>query len=235
MDLRSLLRALRFRYKFLTQGALEHIHLFVSRDKVFTQESVLQETVIIKVKKTTEPPAHITVSTSQSNSDFSELTSFQAPYHTVVHGPANYVYLVTNDTDVQTLEQLSHLTYTLPKLGLKMRTGLTVDYRNQAALRDHAELHAVPLFYAHHLKKGQVQFPQGKEPEYLVTTQKGLLQKNSNYLFVKRFTAKEEPRRREGRATPLTVCDLSGAQLSAVHTHQHRQQAQLYLRPRRAF
>ena len=185
----------RFRYKFLTQGALEHIHLFVSRDKVFTQESVLQETVIIKVKKTTEPPAHITVSTSQSNSDFSELTSFQAPYHTVVHGPANYVYLVTNDTDVQTLEQLSHLTYTLPKLGLKMRTGLTVDYRNQAALRDHAELHAVPLFYAHHLKKGQVQFPQGKEPEYLVTTQKGLLQKNSNYLFVKRFTAKEEPRR----------------------------------------
>ena len=185
----------RFRAKFLTQDALEHIHLFVSRDKVFTQESVLQETVIIKVKKTTEPPKYITVSTSQSNSDFSELTSFQAPYHTVVHGPANYVYLVTNDTDVQTLEQLSHLTYTLPKLGLKMRTGLTVDYRNQDALRAHAEDHAVPLFYAHHLKKGQVQFPLGKEPEYLVTTQKSLLQKNSNYLFVKRFTAKEEPRR----------------------------------------
>ncbi len=185
----------RFRAKFLTQGALEHIHLFLSRDKVFTQESVLQETVIIKVKKTTEPPKYITVSTSQSNSDFSELTSFQAPYHTVVHGPANYVYLVTNDTDVQTLEQLSHLKDTLTTLGLKMRTGLTVDYRNQAALRDHAELHAVPLFYAHHLKKGQVQFQLGKEPEYLVTTQKGLLQKNSNYLFVKRFTAKEEPRR----------------------------------------
>ena len=36
----------RFRSKFLTQGALEYIHLFVSRDKVFTQESVLQETVI---------------------------------------------------------------------------------------------------------------------------------------------------------------------------------------------
>ena len=76
-----------------------------------------------------------------------------------------------------------------------MRTGLTVDYRNQDALRAHAESNAVPLFYAHHLKKGQVQFPLGKEPEYLVTTQKGLLQKNSNYLFVKRFTAKEEPRR----------------------------------------
>ena len=84
----------RFRGKFLTQGALEHIHLFVSRDKVFTQESVLQETVIIKVKKTSERPTSMTISTSQSNSDFSELTSFQAPYRTVVHSPAHYVYLV---------------------------------------------------------------------------------------------------------------------------------------------
>ena len=185
----------RFRSKLLTMGTLEHIHLFVSRDKVFTQESVLQETVLIKVKKTTERPELITISTSQSSSDFSALTSFQVPYRTVVQGPAHYIYLVTNEQEVQTMTQLSRLTDTLPKLGLKMRTGLTVDYRNQEALRIHPEAHAVPLFYTHHLKQGQVQFPQGKEPEYLVTTQKGLLQKNSNYLFVKRFTAKEEPRR----------------------------------------
>ena len=185
----------RFRSKLLTMGTLEHIHLFVSRDKVFTQESVLQETVIIKVKKTTERPELITISTSQSSSDFSALTSFQVPYRTVVQGPAHYIYLVTNEQEVQTMTKLSRLTDTLPKLGLKMRTGLTVDYRNQEALRIHPEAHAVPLFYAHHLKQGQVQFPLGKEPEYLVTTQKGLLQKNSNYLFVKRFTAKEEPRR----------------------------------------
>ena len=34
-----------------------------------------------------------------------------------------------------------------------------------------------------------------KENEYIVTSQQGLLQRNSNYLFVKRFTAKEEHRR----------------------------------------
>lgn len=185
----------RFRAKFLTQGALEHIHLFVSRDKVFSQESVLQETVIIKVKKTNEHPCELTISSSQSNSDFSKLTSFQVPYNTVVSGAANYVYLVTNEEDVKTLERLSRLTNTLPSIGLKMRTGLTVDYRNTEALRDHAETHAVPLFYAHHIKQGQVQFPLGKEHEYIVTTQDGLLQKNSNYLFVKRFTSKEEQRR----------------------------------------
>ena len=32
----------QFRQKFLHDGVLEHIHLFVSRDKVFEKESVLQ-------------------------------------------------------------------------------------------------------------------------------------------------------------------------------------------------
>lgn len=41
----------RFREYFLTEGKLEHIHLFVSRNKVFDKESVLQETIIIKVKR----------------------------------------------------------------------------------------------------------------------------------------------------------------------------------------
>lgn len=41
----------KFRQKFLDEGALEHIHLFVSRDKVFEKESVLQETIIIKAKE----------------------------------------------------------------------------------------------------------------------------------------------------------------------------------------
>ncbi len=76
-----------------------------------------------------------------------------------------------------------------------MKTGLTVDFRNREALRDHAEAKAVPLFYSQHIKSGKVEFPIGKESEYLVTEQNGLLQKNSNYLFVKRFTAKEEHRR----------------------------------------
>ncbi|HEL1503963.1 TPA: Eco57I restriction-modification methylase domain-containing protein, partial [Streptococcus equi subsp. equi] len=37
----------KFREKFLNEVVLKHIHLFVSRDKVFDKESVLQETMII--------------------------------------------------------------------------------------------------------------------------------------------------------------------------------------------
>lgn len=54
----------RFRQEFLSIGALEHIHLFVSGDKFFKKESILQETIIIKVKKTASKPDTITIITS---------------------------------------------------------------------------------------------------------------------------------------------------------------------------
>ena len=76
-----------------------------------------------------------------------------------------------------------------------MKTGLTVDFRNRETLRNEAEDNAVPLFYSQHIQNGKVIFPIGKENEYIVTDKQGLLQDNANYLFVKRFTAKEEHRR----------------------------------------
>ena len=185
----------KFRQKFLDEGTLEHIHLFVSRDKVFEKESVLQETIIIKAKKTAVKPQNVTITTTQSNADFSHKTVFCVPYDTVINGEDKYVYLATNAEEVEVLKRLNRLPDTLPSIGLKMKTGLTVDFRNREALRDHAEAKAVPLFYSQHIKSGKVEFPIGKESEYLVTEQNGLLQKNSNYLFVKRFTAKEEHRR----------------------------------------
>lgn len=185
----------RFRQKFLSEGVLEHIHLFVSRDKVFDKESVLQETIIIKVKKTTDTPANIHITTTHSNSDFTNLITFDAPYEVVVSGPDKYVYLVTNSTEAEILSRLNMWHDTLPDLGLPMKTGLTVDFRNREALRNSDEDHAVPLFYSQHIQNGKVVFPIGKESEYIVTNQPGLLQSNENYLFVKRFTAKEERRR----------------------------------------
>ncbi len=185
----------KFRQKFLNEGVLEHIHLFVSRDKVFESENVLQETIIIKVRKSTNIPSRITITTTQSNKDFTNKTVFEAPYTTVVSGKDSYVYLVTNEQEAETREQLNKWTNTLPSIGLKMKTGLTVDFRNRDVLRDVAEDQAVPLFYSQHIQDGKVIFPIGKEHEYIVTDQSGLLQPNANYLFVKRFTAKEEHRR----------------------------------------
>lgn len=185
----------KFREKFLSEVVLEHIHLFISRDKVFDKETVLQETMIIKAKRTHIKPRMITITTTKTNFDFDKKTVFEAPYEMVIFGDSKYVFLISDQEDAKTVEKVNEWTDTLPSLGLKMKTGLTVDFRNRDVLRNNAEEKTVPLFYSQHIKDGKVVFPVGKDNEFIITEHKGLLQENTNYLFVKRFTAKEEKRR----------------------------------------
>ena len=94
---------------------MEHIHLFVSRDKVFEKESVLQETIIIKAIRTAVKPQNVTITTTQSNADFSQKTVFHVPYDTVVSGEDKYVYLATNAEEVEVLKRLNRLPDTFAK------------------------------------------------------------------------------------------------------------------------
>ena len=184
-----------FRDYFLLEGKIETIHLFVSRDKVFDRESVLQETMIIKMIKQRSLRESILITGTQTNADFENITSIEAPYSAVVSHHENYVFLATDLEQLNTLETLNKFEDTLPTIGIRMKTGLTVDFRNYEVLREAPGEGVVPLYYAQHIKDGRVVFPVGKEHEYIITEQAGLVQKNRNYLFVKRFTAKEEKRR----------------------------------------
>jgi len=183
-----------FRKYLLGVGVLKHIHLFVSRDKVFEKECVLQETIIIKVDKSGIRDK-IKMTASNSNSDFEKITTIEVPYEAIVFGVEKYVYLVTSAEELQVLNIMSKWKDTLPSLKMKMKTGLTVDFRNRKYLRNEPDKNVVPLLYSQHIKDGRVEFPIQKEYEYVTTEKSGLIQKNKNYLLVKRFTSKEEKRR----------------------------------------
>ncbi len=186
----------RFREYLFKHATIQAVHLFVSRDKVFSEESVLQETMIIKIKKTAKQPETIDISSS-STADFIDLTHFQVPYSTVV-AHNHYVFLPTNNEEAGVLARVNALSDTLKTLQVPMHTGLVVDFREREVLKDEEEpeIETYPLFYSSHISKdGQIVWPVGKSGEYIHTDRAGLLQSNSNYIFVKRFTSKEEPRR----------------------------------------
>lgn len=183
----------KFREYLFQQTTIQEIHLFTSRDKVFKQESVLQETMIIKVKKTTDKPKDVIVSSS-STSDYDDLQRYSVPYNIIV-SKNQYVFLVTNQDEANVLDRMSKLKFTLPELNLKMKTGIIVDFRTREVLRNESQSDAFPLFYSSHIQDGKVIWPIGKQGEYIVTDKQSFLQPNGNYLFVKRFTAKEEKRR----------------------------------------
>lgn len=183
----------RFRKFLFRHCVITNIHIFGSRDKVFDGESVLQETMIIKVKKTREKPGYVKMSSS-ATSDFSDIRYYDVDYNTIV-APNQFVFLVTSQEEAEILSRVNSLTNTLESDELRMRTGLIVDFRTREVLRDNDEDGSFPLFYSHHIKNGRVQWPVGRESEYIVTDKSGYLQENTDYLFVKRFTSKEEKRR----------------------------------------
>lgn len=183
----------KFRKYLFEHATIQEMHLFASRDKVFKQEPILQETMIIRVKKTNVRPESVSVSSS-STSEFNDLKEYTVPYDIVV-SKNQYVFLVTSNNEAEVLNRMSRLKYTLPELNLKMKTGLIVDFRSKEVLRDDNEEEACPLFYSSHIQNGKVIWPIGRQGEYIVTKKQSFLQPNGNYLFVKRFTAKEEKRR----------------------------------------
>ena len=151
--------------------------------------------MIVKIRKQRQVPSDILVTSSEANCDFRHLQQISLPYSDVVSGSDQYVFLMTNHREVDAICLLNTFPYTLPDFGMKMKTGLTVDFRERESLRNTEVDGAVPLFFAQHIQNGHICFPIGKEGEYLVPSRKSLVQPNTNYLFIRRFTAKEEKRR----------------------------------------
>lgn len=182
-----------FRQYLFKYCAILNMHIFESRDKVFDGESVLQETMIIKIKKTKIIPDYIMISSSET-SQFEDVHYYKVAYDTIV-APNKYVFIVTNEKDAAILSRVNRQKNTLDSDNLRMRTGLIVDFRTKEVLRNCEENGTFPLFFSHHIKNGRVTWPIGQDGEYILTERDGFLQENSDYLFVKRFTSKEEKRR----------------------------------------
>jgi adenine-specific DNA-methyltransferase len=186
-----------FREYFLSNMCIERIHQFVSRRRVFEHENVLQETIIVKSKKTQKRLEEILISSSNSINDFADQYVLSIPYNTCVKEKGDrFVYLPTSEEEVDILLAMESFGNTLADLGFRMRTGPTVDFRMAEAIHDKPEEDDFPLLWPQNISSGKIQFPVLNLPgQYISGERKPLLIENGNYLFVKRFSSKEEKRR----------------------------------------
>jgi len=185
-----------FRKYLLKNGVITNIHLFINRNNLFKYDSILQETIILKVVKTQCSQDFINVSSS-NNFIFDDLKRFKLPYELAVSGNENsYIFLPTNQSEVNVLNLLNKFEYNLTDLGIKLKTGLTVGFRNKELLYDYQCPQSVPIFYPCHFREGFVEFPVDTDKQqFLLKDKPSLLQTNKDFLFLKRFTSKEEKRR----------------------------------------
>ena len=184
----------KFREYMLSKTTIEKIHLFVSRKKVFNSENILQETIIIHLRKGKKNKKNICIYSSNEDCDIFDATCEKIPYNIVVN-LNGYIFLPTCEDEIKVLNIVSKFSSTLIKNDMKMKTGLVVDFRNRELLFSNPAKNRVPIIYGQNIKDGEIKFPIKEKPNYISNEKKGLIQRNSNYLIIKRFSSKEEQRR----------------------------------------
>lgn len=151
--------------------------------------------MIIKFKKTKKIQTELKISSS-SSAQFNDIYENSVNYNLAVNGENKYLFLPIEEYQTHVLEILHQFNNNLIDFGIKLKTGVTVDFRNRNLLREFETAETIPLIYSSNFVNGMVNFPINHEKfQYLVPEHKSLAQENKDYLMLKRFSSKEEKRR----------------------------------------
>jgi adenine-specific DNA-methyltransferase len=187
-----------FRKLLLKTMTLGRIHVFESREEAFKADSVLQENIIFHAVKNGER-RKVLVSASEGP-DRETMTVREVNYEQVVrpNDPDLIIHIPTSEMDEFVLDRIHVFQQTLDDLGLAVSTGRVVDFRAARFLRPWPEEGTVPLIYPTHFDLGFIRWPkEGKKPNAILIDPQTqpLLLPAGTYVLVRRFSAKEEPRR----------------------------------------
>lgn len=201
----------KFRRRFHASMHLVRTHVFESRRDAFHADDVLQENLIVVYRRGGSPPATVTISSSNGARDLDSPRTFTVRRELALrdddrHGVVN---LPTSEADVATMREVLGWRSSLHALGLEISTGPVVPFRTDCLLRN-AGQDTVPMLWMQHVRAGEVRWPLGgsfRKAEHLRRDAGDkLLVPNRTYILLRRFSAKEEPRR-------LTVAVLRGGRL----------------------
>lgn len=191
---------LKFREYILQHCSLEKIHVFNARDKAFSGDGVLQENVIIHLKKQKQSSS-VKISYSTDH-DFRDLTELSLDANQIIYPDDKHK--VIHIPSVQPSQERSTLFVdTLADTGISVSTGPVVDFR----LKDHifevkqSKGETVPLIYPVHMRTGKVVWPVeklSKKGQYFAVTddtKRWVVPLEGYHVIVRRFSSKEERRR----------------------------------------
>jgi adenine-specific DNA-methyltransferase len=204
----------RFREHLFSRVAPEAIHLFDSRKDAFREDSVLQENVIVRARKT-KPGSVKTVRISASGgiADLRHPRSRAIPMESVldVHSRDLVFHIPADEKDEEILRFVRAWPETLQSLGLAVSTGPVVAFRSREFLEQEEGDSTVPLLWLQHVKPMALTWPLAgkRKPQHIREARAShrLLLPSENYVVLRRFSAKEESRR-------LVAAPLFGKALS---------------------
>jgi len=193
-----------FREYFFKLIDLDKVHLFVSRKDTFSRDKVLQETVIIKGTKRYRPEPQVIISSSGGLKDLytPQIKIFPKKDIIDVSSKEKILYLPTTDYEEAVLEVFKNWTGNLSKYNISISTGPVVAFRALEYIRERLENGTTlqsPLFWLHNVKQMILEWPVVKpnKGQYINIERRSipLLIPNKNYIFLRRFSSKDDKNR----------------------------------------
>lgn len=187
-----------FRRDLLSRGSLTDVHVYESRDAAFADTDVLQESVIWRLGLGAAATDTVNVSHSASPEEPWHVRSL-AQSEVITPGDDQLVIHLRLDARADAVAaKMAAMPCSYGQLSAQVSTGMVVDFRSRDWLVESATDNTVPMVYQANARDGECRWPDGAgKPSHFVAcdeTQKMLLPEGW-YVVVKRFSAKEEPRR----------------------------------------
>lgn len=194
-----------FREVFFETTQLKAIHLFKSRKETFNKDSVLQETIVMKVaRQRLDSTEKIQLSSSQGLRDLHHPMRKYLQISELIdlRSSEKILHLPVSEEEERILGQVGAWKHTLRDFHIQVSTGPVVAFRAESFIHQtytNGIVQLVPLIWMHHVAKMKLEWPKvfkakGQyirvEPE-----SKSLLLPNKDYILLRRFSTKDDKSR----------------------------------------
>jgi len=194
-----------FRKLFFNTVQIEKIHLFNSRKDTFNRDSVLQETVIIKaIKEHIDPNKKVNVYSSLGLKDINKPKLKILPCSELIDlsSKEKILHLPINDKEESILKLVTLWVDNLIDFDIQISTGPVVSFRALDYIQSDLNVESIdqaPLFWLHNINKMHLDWPVSYKAKgqfiKIENNSKSILLLNKNYVFLRRFSTKDDKSR----------------------------------------
>lgn len=212
----------KFRSVFFDLIRPKMVHVFRSRSDAFCRDAVLQENIVIAgVRDDCWTAGHMSgtllLSHSHGVADLAGRAhrTIPLPVALALESTDRVLRLPLTEEEDRALELVASWRENLERLGLKVSTGQVIPFRAASMLAKQGNVPAThcPLLWMNHVRPMVITWPiRRHKQEYMQQdAPKSLFVPNRNYVLLRRFSAKEEPRRLV--AAPFLARDFDASEI----------------------
>ncbi|WP_320168349.1 Eco57I restriction-modification methylase domain-containing protein [Mangrovibacterium marinum] len=190
-----------FRQVFFKDVSLAAIHIFESRNKMFKNDNVLQENIIIKATKQINTQIKITTSECEQGLTSPTERFFDTEALIDFKSEDKVLFIPSNENEEKAIKLFKSWKNALTDYNINISTGPVVAFRCKQFLKEDGEINTsyAPLIWLHNIKEMELVYPLkkgGKEGLIAISeeSQKVLL-RNKNYILIRRFSSKDDKSR----------------------------------------